>query len=340
MISIARGESLFMPKTVAKPWIAFICLAIIGTIGFVDYLTGLKISFSLFYVIPILISAWYLGRAAGIAAAAASEAVWFSADAAMNGIDPISFWNAGMRLGVFITIALILSSLKAMLDRLKHEHERSQALAGQILFAQEQERQRVSRELHDEAGQALAGLTLRIEEMKLHSDDTQNAVVPINDLDDLKELACRISGEIRRLAFNLRPAMLEDLGLGHCISSLMRDQLRKRGIKVSLSIDNPEERPAPEVELALYRIAQEAVANIVKYANATEVTANLARRNGTIHFEIADNGAGFEPSEASRKRRLGISGMEERVAILGGQFKLTASNGAGTKIFASIPAEL
>lgn len=332
-------------EAVPRPLIAFLSLAIIILIAVLDYLTGPEISVALLYVIPVSLCTWYLGRNAGLTAAVASELAWFIADNVISkvyGYRVLIYWNAVMRLGVFVTYALVLSAFKTMLERLEDERRRTHMLAARIIMAQEEERQRISRELHDEASQVLTGLTLHIEQMKMQAQQ-QSGMTPVRveDLEHLRSLASHSLAEIRRLSFNLRPAMLEDLGLGRSLATLFRDQLRKKGIRVSFACDDSDLRLPPEVELTLYRISQEAVANIVKYAGASEVTARLSHGRGKLELNIRDNGSGFdqETVNLSRYDHLGISGMEERVALLSGKFHLISSPGNGTEIAISIPME-
>lgn len=327
-------------ESVPKPWIALTSLAIILAVGFLDSLTHREVSVALLYVLPISIATWYLGKRAGILTAIASELVWVLADSVMAHeyrSPGIIYWNAAMRLGVFLTYSITLSGFKTMLDRLEEERTRSQRLAAQIIRAQEQERQRIARELHDEASQVLTGLTLRIEQMKVLSQ--QSGTIHSEDFDHLKTLATQISAEIRRLAFNLRPAMLEDLGLAQSLSTLFRDQLRKRGVRAFFTTEEQGLRLPSEVELTLFRITQEAVANIVKYSHATEVTAKLSREGNHLNLEIRDNGIGFDPQslQLNKSQHLGISGMEERASLLEGKLDLTSSPGNGTRISLSVP---
>jgi len=324
-----------------KPWILLFSILLTLVVGVADDFTGPNVSIHLFYLIPISLATWFAGKWAGVVVASESELVAFLANVVLSTHHPIpawAYWNSGMGLGVLIIFTLILSAFQGMLDSLEQEQFRSQQLAGRIINAQEEERKRVARELHDEAGQALTALSLRIEQIKLLNTQSKNLVCA-EDFDRLKGLTTQILSEIRRLAFNLRPALLEDLGLNHSLSTLFREQLRKRGIKVAFRSNQPELRVTSEIELALFRITQEAVANIVKYANASEVTARLDSSQNRLELEISDNGDGFDTHLLNDRKNfhLGIAGMMERAFILSGEFNLHSVPGEGTTVSLSIP---
>lgn len=311
-------------------------------VGFVDYITGTGVSVSFFYLIPISIAAWRLGTSASVVTAVASMAFGipgFMVSSGSSGfwVEP---WNACMRLGLFLACGLSLASLKRTFNRLDEERLRSKEMAIQIINAQEEERHRIARELHDEASQALATLTLRIEEIRRKRGEAGQPGASgeyERELKDLKELAEQILAELRKLAFALRPTILEDLGLQQALMSLFRQQLRKRGILVNVVFKGLPSKLAPLVELTLFRVAQEAVSNIALHSDASRVEVELIWSVKSVSMNIRDNGRGFDPSEYSSSRHMGIFGMRERVLLLSGKFDLRSIKGTGTSIAIAIP---
>ena len=200
-----------------------------------------------------------------------------------------------------------------------------------IVAAQELERRRLARELHDETGQALTSilLGLRTVEAAQASDDTKRAV------DDLRELVLSTLHDVRRLAVELRPKALDDFGLEPALERLTSTFAEQTGIAVDYHARIPERLPA-EIETALYRIVQEALTNIVKHAQATSVSIVVARQRNSVKAVIEDDGIGFA-HESVRDDGLGILGMRERLQLVGGRFTIESEAGSGTTIVAEVP---
>lgn len=236
-----------------------------------------------------------------------------------------------------------LESFGKKLDNLTEEHELSQRLAFCVISAQEEERKRIARELHDEASQLLTTLTIRLEQLKIISKSKEEAVV-MQEIDELKQLSQHLLVELRRLAFNLRPTMLDNLGLRHALFWLFREQVQKKGIQVKFSTEGTEKRLDDNIELTLFRLSQEAVTNIVKYAKATLVEIKLFWRDQNISLEISDNGIGFAKEQLSKEKlysdadgHMGLLGMRERVSLLDGTFEIKSAPGSGTTINVVLP---
>jgi PAS domain S-box-containing protein len=203
-----------------------------------------------------------------------------------------------------------------------------------IETVQEEERRRISREIHDELGQHLAALMLGLNalEMQPKSDKTQ--------IKQLQGLTDRIGREMHALAVQLRPTALEDLGLHGALSSYVELWSKRTGVAVELhaaKIAKP--RLKPDLELALYRIIQEALTNITKHAEAKVVSIIVERRRHEVLAIIEDDGRGFEPVEAPTTvgGRLGFLGMNERAAQFGGHVTLESAVGHGTTVYIRIP---
>lgn len=240
-----------------------------------------------------------------------------------------------------------VESFNAMLDRLEatmaaleEERERSRQQAIQVIQAQEEERKRVARELHDETSQVLASLIIGLEQLHRNMPDSlPNCLACRSDVHRMKQNTDRILEELHRLAFNLRPSLLDDMGLRHALSWLIREQVEKKGIAVHFTLEGPDRRLPDEIEIALFRVAQEAITNILKYADASTVTVVLRHEADRVALEITDDGKGFDPERTRREgaKHLGLFGMRERVSLISGTFHLRSIPGEGTTISASIP---
>jgi signal transduction histidine kinase len=201
-----------------------------------------------------------------------------------------------------------------------------------VVEAQELERARLARELHDETGQALTSILLGLKtlEGRVDTDDGGDAVT------ELRDLVVSTLQDVRRLAVELRPAALDDFGLVPAIERL-RDTVEERAdFSVDVQSSLGDERLPPETETALYRIVQEALVNVLKHAEATRVTVRLSRAQKSVALVVQDDGKGFHP-ESVREGSLGLVGMRERVALLGGRLTVESSEGAGTLLKAGVP---
>jgi signal transduction histidine kinase len=201
-----------------------------------------------------------------------------------------------------------------------------------VVEAQELERRRLSRELHDETGQALTSilLGLRSLEESLETDDARAATA------GLRELVVATLQDVRRLAVELRPSALDDFGLVAALEHLTTSFQEQTGIQVDFGAALGEERLPGEVETALYRIVQESLTNVVKHARARRVSIALTRMQHSVKAVVEDDGQGFDP-ENTREGGFGVVGMRERLFLLGGRLRIESSPGAGTTIAADVP---
>jgi signal transduction histidine kinase len=201
-----------------------------------------------------------------------------------------------------------------------------------VVSAQELERQRLARELHDETGQALTSILLGLKgvEDARSADDLSAAA------GELRELVVSTLQDVRRLAVELRPKALDDFGLVPALDRLIEGFREQTGIRAELESRLGEDRLPPEVETTLYRITQEALTNIVKHAQAKQVSIVLTRRNEKVSVVIEDDGRGFAPEEIS-ENGLGLLGMHERVALVDGRLTVESSPGSGTTLSIEVP---
>ena len=201
-----------------------------------------------------------------------------------------------------------------------------------VVAAQELERRRLARELHDETGQALTSILLGLRSLEEVGDPAAVA----RAAGDLRELVVSTLQDVRRLAVELRPKALDDFGLVPALERLAESFTEQTRIGVDVEARLPEERLAPEIETAVYRIVQEALTNVVKHARARNVSILLSRKNGRVSVMIEDDGQGFDPARA-RADGLGLLGMRERAALLDGTLSIESSNGAGTTLVLDVP---
>jgi signal transduction histidine kinase len=222
---------------------------------------------------------------------------------------------------------------------LRHQTFRQQDLLKGLITAQEDERKRVARELHDELGQSLSGLALHLEAAQQFVEtDPERA---LEQLSLTREMINTTTQKMYELILALRPSVLDDLGLAAALRSLARRVLPADRFVFTLESGQLKERLQPSIETALYRIFQEAMSNIVRHSAAERVNITLAQRDGVFEGEISDNGKGIDLQAgklpADSPRGLGILGMQERVAQVGGTLEIRSRPGEGTRISIKIP---
>src|SRR5579885_1621211 len=215
--------------------------------------------------------------------------------------------------------------------------ESSRTRATQILTAQEQERKRIARELHDETSQVLTSLliSLKVLEEAITNEEARTRV------EETRSLVHQTLRAIRNLSIDLRPSALDDLGLLPALRWYIKEYQQKCQIEVEFFASALKERLPAELETALYRIVQEALTNTAKYARATKVRVSIAEDEDSVCATISDNGRGFDAQTILKlpwqERGLGLAGMHERAALLDGSLTITTEPGAGTTIEARLP---
>jgi two-component system, NarL family, sensor histidine kinase DevS len=202
-----------------------------------------------------------------------------------------------------------------------------------VVSAQELERQRLARELHDETGQALTSILLGLKGV----EDAKSSTEASAAASELRQLVVSTLQDVRRLAVELRPKALDDFGLVSALERLAETFREQTGIQVDLEPRLGEDRLPPDVETTLYRITQEALTNVVKHAQAKRVSIVLTRRNRSISAVIEDDGRGFGMDETGGNG-LGLLGMRERIALVGGRLSIESSPGSGTTLSIEVPS--
>jgi two-component system, NarL family, sensor histidine kinase UhpB len=221
----------------------------------------------------------------------------------------------------------LAASFRRMLGRIEDERRRSGRL---VLRAQEEERRRLARDLHDEVNQALTAILLRLQAL------SQAAPPELDDeLSELKRLVNQAMNELLQLARQLRPSALDDHGLLPAMASQVRRFAAQTGIEADLKSDGESTTLAPDEEIAIYRIAQEALANIARHADAKKVEVDLRTGSDGVELTVRDDGRGFETDRPASG--LGLGGMAERARLVGGELTIESRPGAGTELCLRVP---
>jgi len=227
--------------------------------------------------------------------------------------------------------SLLLKEAINMQEHLRH-------LSRRVLSAQEEERKQISRELHDEIGQMLTGVTVRLATLKREAAiNTRGLEKKLASTQRLLEKTMRI---VHRFARELRPSILDDLGLIPALHAFMRQFTKRTRIPIAFSAFAAVEQLSNDKRTVLYRVGQESLTNVAKHARATRVSVDIRKVEGDVRLEIHDDGRSFRVQRvlsARRVTRLGLLGMRERVEMIGGVFSVVSAPGRGTTIRAQIP---
>jgi signal transduction histidine kinase len=225
--------------------------------------------------------------------------------------------------------------------RVSERTERLDQVLRQTISAQEDERRRLARELHDETAQTIAALSIALDRAR---DGLQGAGADaVSQIAQAKELSTRLLAETRRLILGLRPTVLDDMGLLPAIRWYADSYLGDKGIEVTVEAAVPTERLPAHIEVALFRIVQEALANVAKHARAGHVDVRLTHDQSEIRVAVADDGRGFDVARAfggsSPTESVGLLGMQERARLLGGRLEVLSHDGGGTVVRVEIPLD-
>ena len=235
-------------------------------------------------------------------------------------------------------VGRLAATFNTMTQQLREKEEERTRLLERVISAQEEERQRIARELHDEAGQALSSLMLGLK----HLEETCGDPSAKGKAAELRSLAADTLELTHDLALELRPSVLDDLGLVAALERYAKDYANRYNISLDFhAVALGDKRLLPQEEIALYRIVQEALTNVARHASARNVSVLLEERNGTTVVIVEDDGKGFDVAAvmggAGQSRRLGLRGMEERASLIGGKLTIESRPGAGTAVFVEVP---
>ena len=217
--------------------------------------------------------------------------------------------------------------------------EKLRELSSKVLHAQEEERKRISRELHDEVGQALTAISVNLQLLKQKAAKVGGGLDAT--VEETQSLLEQTMYNVHRFSYELRPAMLDDLGLVIALQWYIRAFAKRTGIKLNFRADSVVEQLAGEPKTVMYRVVQESLTNVYKYADAKRVQVVIKKMDDSIRLTVRDNGRGFRPDQldpsSKDKSGMGLIGMQERLRLVNGQFSVESGLGKGTTIRATIP---
>ncbi len=229
-----------------------------------------------------------------------------------------------------------MAELAAIYEQYENKEAMCRQLLGKVLTAQEEERTRLARELHDTIGQSLTAIimTTAAIEKQLPSNFTRGK----DQLSNVRMVAKQALKDLRNLIFDLRPDILDDLGLALAVRNQAQNYLESAGIQVRFRMAIKEQLP-PEVEITVFRVVQEAITNIFRHSQATKTFISLTKKENRLIVRVEDNGIGFDPTVIANKQQQtwGLDGMKERINLLGGKFYIGARPGSGTLVLAEVP---
>ena len=304
VLALAAALLALTPATVSRPVAARELLVLIGGIAvmLVVNLVLLRRAF-----VP-------LGRLTGLA----------------QSVDPLT---PGQRVAIESPdpqVAALVGSFNEMLDRLETERRDS---ARRALAAQEDERIRIARELHDEIGQGLTAVLLQLETLARRADASNRA-----GIEDVREAIRAMLAEVRDIARRLRPEALDDLGLVSALTALVTGFAKQSGLQAIRRLDVRAVKLGAEEELVIYRVAQEALTNVVRHAQARSVEIGLSVVGDRLVLTIEDDGKGIEAIALDEAR--GIRGMRERAVLVGGTLTVASGQEGGTQVRLEIPVSI
>lgn len=259
---------------------------------------------------------------------------------------PASLWRdyRGTVLAAIATVGVLTVLLAVALAERRNRSRAQMALQAsygqlrdltdRLITAQEEERTRIARDLHDDIGQRVASFAIALSRAKRQAEHAPPAVA--ESLAELQQQSARLSTDLRQLSHDLHPGALEHLGLVQAIRARCLDFQEEHGVAVQFEVSDRWPEVPDAVALCLYRVAQEALRNVAIHAAATGVTVTLDRPADRLEMQVIDNGRGFD---ASRRSGLGLVSLGERVRMLGGRFEVATEPGAGTRITVTVPAE-
>lgn len=250
-----------------------------------------------------------------------------------------SFTSQGSR--VFFHMVSDISDRKEAEQELKASHEKLHLLSEHLESAREEERKRIARDLHDDTGQLLASLSAHLGAVTgLLPPDATKARAALNNA---QTITGNVIDQLQKLIYELRPLLLDDLGLVAAVRWLADNSLKKAGVDVTFKVKGTSRRLGLQTETTVFRVVQEAVNNIIRHARATDVGIDLYFKKNSVKVSIEDNGTGFDLEKATSSkggmRGFGLMGMRERVELARGTFSLTTQPGQGTRIIFEIPLD-
>jgi len=337
-----------LPVTYPRWQLMTLTLAIVMIVGGADYATGHEILFSTFYLVPVALAAWTVGRTFAIVVSLLSVGAWLAGDFASGAVYPRPFvpvWNAAIILAFYLVVVVLLGRLhgvqRGLEDRvqvrtlaLTEEIAERERLEREILDVGERERRRIGRDLHDSLGQLLTGTALagQVLKEKLAGRSMSEAA----DASRIITLVEEAIEQTRRFSRGLDPVEIEGGGLGQGLRELAATTSALSSTRCEYQEDAPATIRDSVTATHLYRIAQEAITNAIKHGHAHNIVVRLEGRSGRVCLTVHDDGVGM-PAGGGRGQGMGLRIMAHRAQVMGGSFELRAWPSSGTTVTCEVP---
>jgi signal transduction histidine kinase len=228
------------------------------------------------------------------------------------------------------------AEIRASQSALHDSENRRQDLAARLIRIQEDERTRIARELHDDVNQRLAVLSMSMSSLKRRLPENSDAC---RELEEIRQRTVSLSDDVRNLSHGLHSAVLQNAGLAPALRAHCGELRQQKGMITSFTLDDNVGAVSSDVSLCLYRVAQEAMSNVVRHAGATHVDVRLSEHDGELELSVADDGRGFDLSSPAASRGLGLVSIDERVRMVHGRVKIDSRPQNGTTLRVWVPRE-
>ncbi|HJT81234.1 MAG TPA: sensor histidine kinase [Chthoniobacterales bacterium] len=340
----ARWPSAAFPFS--RLLLASICALLAAFVGYLDYLTGYEQSLLLFYLVSIAVAVWFGGLYFGLGFSIFSVVVWVVSDL-LAGIGMVSFWNLGMALSAYVLFTFMLSKLRTLLLELEDRvRERTKALRREIAERErldreistvaDRERRRIGQELHDSVCQHLTGTALAAQSLR---DRLEHRSAPeVQEADKVIDYIEQGIDLSRNLARGFFSPELDAEGLAFALKSLASNMTERFQIPCSFSGEETVRVADSTVATQLYRIAQEAVMNAIKHAEAKSISIALRGAGRDVTLTVQDNGVGL-PTRLPEPPGLGLRLMSHGAALIGAEFNISRNPGGGTTVACKVPMQ-
>ena len=214
------------------------------------------------------------------------------------------------------------------------EAKQLEKLSRALMECQEDERRRIAQELHDEVGQVLTAIKLTLWMIKKDHPELDGSIQ--QELEDAIQFTDRAMDDVRKMSVKLRPAMLDNLGLKECLQQEIESIKQLSGLEIEFTWEDMDHRLTPQKEIVLYRVAQEAVTNLIKYAGVTKANMSFRKKGDSVILRVQDAGNGFDIAGLANNKGMGILGMKERIDSVGGTLRISSRPGKGTVVEAKV----
>jgi signal transduction histidine kinase len=338
------ARNLALPRSTLRTWRFWLTIGIVGVLAILHVVLQPKVftpeTGSFFYLpialywIPVIYNAWTFGFSGGLL-----TAIWVLLASVPDFFVFDQIYYRGYELSQIALIVTIASFVGFLADQKKAQQEAAKLYAGHLTAAREEERRRISRDLHDNVLQQMALLCRRLDSIRYFSQGLNASTSA--ELLELRKAVEKVSEEIRAASKNLRPTVLDEIGPVNAIRQLLKELSARTGMETSFEIVGNETVFSPSSQAALFRITQEALRNVERHARASKTSVRMTFSDRDVQLEVEDNGTGLEGSVSANSQvkqgKFGLLGMSEHAEIAGGRVKVETAPGGGTLVRATIP---